>query len=167
MFAANLLVRFIHYPTKKHMGTAKRVIRYIQGTLEFGIAYEKGKNVVLIGYCGSDWVGSEDDMSTSGYDFSLGFGVFSWAFIKQNRLALSIVEAEYVSAAEATVQAIELRFVLSDFSEEQVEPTQILCDNTSAIAISKNPIRHHKTIHINRRFHFIKDALQEGEIDLV
>lgn len=47
------------------MGTAKRVRRYIQGTLEYGIAYEKEKNVVLIGYCGSDWAGSEDDMSTS------------------------------------------------------------------------------------------------------
>lgn len=80
------------------MGTAKRVIRYIQGTLEYGIAYEKEKNVVLIGYCGSDWVGSEDDMSTSGYDFSLGFGVFSWALIKQNTVALSIAEAECVSA---------------------------------------------------------------------
>lgn len=65
-------------------------------------------------------------MSTSGYDFSLGFGVFSWALIKQNSVALSIAEAEYVSAAEATAQAIGLRFVLTDFGEEHVEPTRIL-----------------------------------------
>ncbi|KAI5338880.1 hypothetical protein L3X38_018152 [Prunus dulcis] len=65
-----------------------------------------------------------------------------------------------MSAAEDTAQAMWLRFVLSDFGEEQVEPTQLLCDNTSAIAISKNPVHHHKTRHINRRFHFIRDALQ-------
>ncbi|KAI5334598.1 hypothetical protein L3X38_024731 [Prunus dulcis] len=168
MFASSLLARFMHNPSKKHMGTAKRVLRYIQGTISYGIAYEKGKGAVLIGYCDNDWSGSEDDMrSTSGYAFNLGSGVFSWASIKQSSVALSTAEAEYMSAAEATTQAVWLRFVLSDFGEEQVEPTQLLCDNTSAIAISKNPIHHHKTRHINRRFHFIRDALQNGEIDLL
>ena len=168
MFAASLLARFMHNPTKKHMGTTKRVLRYIQGTMNYGIAYEKGKWAVLIGYCDSDWSGSEDDMrSTSGYAFNLGSGAFSWASIKQSSVALSTAEAEYMSAAEATAQAMWLRFVLSDFGEEQVEPTQLLCDNTSAIAISKNPVHHHKTRHINRRFHFIRDALQNGEIDLL
>ncbi|CAL9001633.1 unnamed protein product, partial [Prunus brigantina] len=150
MFAASLLARFMHGPTRKHMGTAKRVLRYVQGTTDYGIVYEKGKEARLIGYCDSDWAGSEDDMkSTSGYAFNLGSG------------------AEYVSAAEATAQAIWLRFVLSDFGEEQVGATTILCDNTSAIAITKNPVHHHKTRHINRRFHFIRDALQNGEIDLL
>ncbi|KAI5342994.1 hypothetical protein L3X38_010870 [Prunus dulcis] len=168
MFAACLLARFMHNRTKKHMGTAKRVLRYIQGTISYGIAYDKGKGAVLIGYCDSDWSGSEDDMrSTSGYTFNLGSGAFSWASIRQSSVALSIAEAEYMSAAEATAQAMWLRFVLSDFGEEQVEPTQLLCDNTSAIAISKNPVHHHKTRHINRRFHFIRDALQNGEIDLL
>ncbi|KAI5343247.1 hypothetical protein L3X38_011123 [Prunus dulcis] len=142
MFAASLLARYMHGPTKKHMGTAKRVLRYIQG--------------------------SEDDMkSTSGYAFHLGSGVFSWASVKQSSVALSTAEAEYVSAAEATAEAVWLRFVLSDFGEEQVEATPILCDNTSAIATTKNPVHHHRTRHISRRFHFIRDALQNGEIDLL
>ncbi|KAI5321923.1 hypothetical protein L3X38_030995 [Prunus dulcis] len=144
MFAASLLARFMHGPTRKHMGTAKRVLRYIQGTFDYGIAFEKGKEARLIGYYDSDWSGSEDDMrSTSGYAFNLGSGVFSWASVKKSSVALSIAEAEYVSA------------------------TTILCDNTSAIAITKNPVHHHKTRHIKRRFHFIRDALQNGEIDLL
>ncbi|CAL8150880.1 unnamed protein product [Prunus armeniaca] len=119
MFAASLLARFMHNPTKKHMGTAKRVLRYIQGTIDFGIVFEKGKETTLIGYCDSDWAGSEDDMrSTSGYVFTMGSGVFSWASIKQNTVALSTAEAEYISAAEATSQAKWLRFVLEDFGEE-------------------------------------------------
>ncbi|CAL2260321.1 unnamed protein product [Prunus armeniaca] len=123
---------------------------------------------MLVGYCDSDWSGCEDDMrSTSGYAFHLGSVVFSWASVKQSCVALSTAEAEYISAAEATAQAVWLRFVLSDFGEEQVEATQIFCDNTSAIAITKNHVHHHKTRHINRRFHFIRDALQNGEIDLL
>ncbi|CAL8132843.1 unnamed protein product [Prunus armeniaca] len=107
MFAASLLARFMHGPTKKHIGTSKRVHRYIQGTLDYGIAYEKGKETMLIGYCDSDWSGSEDDMkSTSRYAFSLGSGAFSWASVKQSSVALSTADAEYVSAAEATAQAI-------------------------------------------------------------
>ncbi|CAL8133801.1 unnamed protein product [Prunus armeniaca] len=71
MFASSLLARFMHNPTRKHMGTAKRVLRYIQGTLDFGIEFIKGKTATLIGYCYSDWAGSEDDRrSTSGYAFT-------------------------------------------------------------------------------------------------
>ncbi|CAL2254019.1 unnamed protein product [Prunus armeniaca] len=152
MFAASLLARFMHCPTKKHYGTAKRVLRYIQGTIDFGIEYHKGKEVVLIGYCDSDWSGSQDDMrSTSGYAFSFGSGVFSWASVKQHNVALSTTEAEYVSASEATTQAIWLRFVLKDFGELQTEATPLMVDNTSAIAMTRNLVFHQKTKHINRR----------------
>ncbi|KAB2606039.1 hypothetical protein D8674_005756 [Pyrus ussuriensis x Pyrus communis] len=82
---------------------------------------------------------AEDDMrSTLGYAFTLGSGVFSWASIKQSTMALSTAEAKYVSVAEATSQAKWLRFVLEDFGENQVKETQIMCDNTSVIAMAKN-----------------------------
>ncbi|XP_020421259.1 uncharacterized protein LOC109949598 [Prunus persica] len=156
MFASSLLARFMHNPTKKHIGTAKKVLRYVQGTLDYGVEFKKGKAATLIGYCDNDWAGSEDDRrSTSGYMFTLGSGMFSWASIKQNTVALSTAEAEYVSAAEATSQAKWLRFILEDFGAEQVEGTPILCDNTSAIAMAKNPIFHQKSRHISRKFHFI------------
>jgi hypothetical protein len=100
------------------MGIARRVLRYVQGTLDYGIEYTRGKSATLIGYCDADWGGSEDDSrSTSGYAFSFGSGVFSWASVKQSTVALSTAEAEYVSASEATAQAIWLRFVLEDFGE--------------------------------------------------
>ncbi|CAL9029739.1 unnamed protein product, partial [Prunus brigantina] len=145
MFASSLLARFVHNPTKKHMGTAKRVLRYIQGTLDFRIEFVKGKTTTLIGYCDSDWAGSEDDMrSTSRYAFTLGSGMFSWASIKQNTVAFSTAEAEYV-----------------------IEGTPILCDNTSAIAMARNPVHQQKTRHISRKFHFIREAIQAKEIELI
>ncbi|CAL8131461.1 unnamed protein product [Prunus armeniaca] len=120
MYAYSLLARFMHCRTNKHYGTAKQVLRYIKGTLDYGLEYVKGKNAMLIGFCDSDWGGSIDDSkSTSGYAFSFGNCVFSWASVKQNCVALSTAEAEYISASEATAQAIWLIFVLEDFGELQ------------------------------------------------
>ncbi|KAK2979328.1 hypothetical protein RJ640_013292 [Escallonia rubra] len=80
MYATSLLSRFMHKPSRIHYGAAKRVLRYIQGTLDFGIMYKKNEKLQLSGFCDSDWAGSVDDMrSTSGYAFSLGSGMFSWA----------------------------------------------------------------------------------------
>ncbi|KAI5334710.1 hypothetical protein L3X38_024843 [Prunus dulcis] len=168
MFSACLLARFMHNPSKMHYGAAKRVLRYIQGTIDYGIEYVTGKSTLLVGYCDSDWSGSEEDMkSTSGYAFSFGSGAFSWASVKQHSVALSTAEAEYVSAAEATSQAIWLRFVLEDFGEEQTTATTVFCDNTSAIAMAKNPVFHQRSKHIKRKFHFIRDAIQEDVIELL
>lgn len=99
--------------------------------------------------------------STSGYAFTFGSDMFSWSSVKQQCVALSIAEAEYISACEATTQAMWLRFVLKDFGEMQTEATRLKWDNTLAIAITKNPVFHQKTKHINRRYHFTKEALQE------
>ncbi|CAL2226911.1 unnamed protein product [Prunus armeniaca] len=168
MFSASLLARFMHNPSKKHYGAAKRVLRYIQGTIDYGIEYVAGKSALLIGYCDSDWSGSEDDRkSTSGYAFSFGSGTFAWASVKQQSVALSTVEAEYMSAAEATSQAIWLRLVLEDFGEEQTTTTTLFCDSTSAIAMAKNPVFHQKSKHIDKKFHFIRDEIQKGVIELI
>jgi hypothetical protein len=77
-------------------------------------------------------------------------------------VALSTAEVEYVSASEATTQAIWLRFVLDDFREMQTEATPLFCNNMSAILMAKNPVFHQRTRHINRRYHFIRESLKEG-----
>ncbi|KAI5317780.1 hypothetical protein L3X38_037487 [Prunus dulcis] len=84
----------------------------------------------------------------------------------RNIVALSTAEVEHVSAAKATAQAIWLRFVLDDFGEMQPDATPLFCDNMSAISMVKNPVFHQKTRHINRMYHFIREALQDGVIDM-
>ena len=116
----------------------------------------------------SDWGGNEDDSrSTSGYAFTFGSEVFSWASVKQQSVALSTAEAEYVSASKATAQAIWLKFILKDFGELQVEATPLLCDNTSVIAMTKNSVFHQRTKNIKRRYYFIREALQDNTIKLI
>ncbi|KAK9927639.1 hypothetical protein M0R45_024815 [Rubus argutus] len=146
MFATSLLSRFMHKPTRIHYGAAKRILRYIQVIEE----------------------GSVDDLkSTSGYTFTLGTGVFSWASNKQKSVALSTAEAEYVSASTATSQAVWLRRIIEDFGEKQKEATPLLCDNKSAIAMSKNPVYHSRAKHIALKYHYIRDAVEENQVDIV
>ena len=100
-------------------GAAKRVLRYLQGTMDYGIMYKFGGNLNLIGYSDSDWAGSIDDMkSTSGYAFLFGSSICSWLSKKQSVVAQSTAEAEYVSASKATSHAIWLRRIFEDIGEK-------------------------------------------------
>lgn len=167
MFAASFLSRFMQSPSQIHFGAAKRVWRYLQGTIGYGIWYNYSSDLKLVGYSDSDWAGSADDMrSASGYAFFLGSGVFSWASKKQQTVAQSSAEAEYVAASMATSQAIWLRRIFEDVGQSQEEGTERFCDNKSAIAIGKNPVCHNRTKHIAIKYHFIREAIENGEIQL-
>ena len=115
----------------------------------------------------SDWVGSLDDRkSTSGYIFCLGSNVIAWNSKKQKTVALSSAEAEYIAATDAACEAIWLRRLLSDLQQKIEEPIVICYDNMSTIAMTKNPVFHARTKHIELRHHFIRDLVSEGEIQL-
>ncbi|GKF93765.1 secreted RxLR effector protein 161-like protein [Tanacetum coccineum] len=85
---------------------------------------------------------------------------------KQQTVAQSSAEAEYVAAALATSQAIWLRRIFEDIGEKKMKPTTIFCDSMSAIAIAKNPIHHSRTKHIALKHHFIREAIEDGEVQL-
>ena len=121
----------------------------------------------LIGFCDSDWGGCVDDMkSTSGYAFSLGTGIFSWMSKKQQSVAQFLAEAKYMSASIAASQTIWLRRILEDIGEKQEEATELFCDNKSAIAMAKNPCFHSRSRHIAIKYHFIREAIEDGEVQL-
>ena len=115
----------------------------------------------------SDFAGSLNDRkSTSGHVFHLGTNLISWASNKQPILSISFVEAEYVAATSASCQAVWLRRILKDMSHTEKDPTPIFYDNTSAIALSKNHVFHKKRKHIDTRFHFIRELVNNGDIAL-
>jgi len=165
MYATSLLSRFVQKRVQINYGVGKRILRYLQGTKEFGIWYKTMTNSRIIGYTDSDWAGSIDDMkSTSSYAFSLGSGIFSWASKKQSTVAQSTTGAEYVVVAEATSQAIWLRKIFKDMGEKQSGPTIINCDNKLAIAMTKNLVHHSRTKHITVKYHFIREVETNMEI---
>ncbi|GKA26081.1 retrovirus-related pol polyprotein from transposon TNT 1-94 [Tanacetum coccineum] len=138
-FSVGLLSRFMHKPSKHHLRAAKRVLRYLAGTKDFGIWFQRTKDFKLKGYTDSDWAGSvEDRKSTSGSCFILGEAVVSWSSKKQATVALSSTEAEYVAANAAACQAVWMRRILSDMCSEQLGPTEIYCDNKSVVLLARN-----------------------------
>ena len=167
MFAVSLISRFMERPKEAHWKAAKRILRYVKGTKRFGILYTFSESSDLVGYTDSDWDGSVDDQkSTSGYLFHMGSGAISWASKKQPIVAFSTAEAEYVVATAAACQAVWMRRLLISLCQEQATTTVIFCDNSSAIALSKNSVFHKRTKHIDTRFHYIRELLSNGEISL-
>ena len=104
----------------------------------------------------SDWVGSVvDHKSTSGCCFHLGFALISWMSRKQKLVALSTAEAEYIAAIMASCEAFWLRKLFSELFGHVLDTIVILCDNQSGIRLSKNPVFHDRSKHIDIRYHFI------------
>lgn len=138
MLSVSIISRFMETPTEAHWKAGKRILRYVAGTLQHGIYYSNSHGSQLIGYSDSDYAGSIDDRkSTTGYAFHIGTELISWRSRKQSIISLSSAEAEYVAATSAACHAIWLRRLLADLGHKEEGPTPILCDNTSAIALSK------------------------------
>ena len=117
-------------------------------------------------YTDADWPGCVDDRkSTSGMCFSLGFAMISWSSRKQKFVILSTIEAEYMAACEACTEAIWLRKLISDLFDQTPESTTIYCDNQSCIRLSEHPVFHERSKHIEIKYYFIRDKVQEGEVN--
>ena len=103
----------------------------------------------LVGYTNLDWEGSvQDQKSTSGCYFSLGFVVISWFSTKQTSVALNLAKTEYIAACMATRESVWLRKLLVGLFGHMLEPTEIHCDNQSCVQMAVNPIHHDQTKHV-------------------
>jgi len=155
------LSQYLEKPGAEHIAALKRVFRYIKGTKYFSLLY-KPSTGYLQGYCDSDWAGDvKDRRSTSGYVFTLGGTPIAWKTRKQQTVALSSCEAEYMSIAEATKEMIYLRSFCTSMGVTQPKQSTIYCDNQGALTRETSK-QHHRTKHIDVHFHFIR---QQTEID--
>lgn len=166
MFSVCLCARFQACPKESHVSAVKRIFRYLHGTINLGLWYPKGSEMSLISYSDADFAGCRiDRKSTSGTCHFLGSSLVSWASKKQNSVALSTTEAEYIAAGSCCAQVLWMKQTLEDY-RLKFENTPIKCDNTSAICLSKNPIQHSRTKHIEVRHHFLRDHIEKGDIIL-
>ena len=166
-FVVSLISRFMERPTELHQQVVKRVLRYIKGTTELGISYQRGEEEKLAAYTDSNYAGdTEDRKSTSGYAFLLSSGAVAWSSKKQPVVTLSTTEAEFIAAASCACQSIWMRRILDVLGLEQSKCTDIFCDNSSTIKLSKNPVMHGRSKHIDVRFHFLRDLTMDGIVKL-
>ena len=164
--AVSAVSKFNANPDASHLTAVKRILRYLKGTVNIALKYEKSVSGALIGYSDADWAGDQDDRrSTTGNIFLLSGGAVSWLSKKQATVALSTAEAEYIALSQAAQEGIWLKRLLCDLGVESM-PTVILEDNQGAIAIAKNPVNHSRTKHIDIRYHYIRECVQNGQIEL-
>ena len=168
-YAVGVVSQFSSAPGRSHWNAVKRILRYLKGTVNYALEY-KGTDSTLIGYSDADWGGNLDDRrSTTGYVFSIAGGAVSWSSKKQPTVALSTTEAEYMALTQATKEGIWIRRLLEEIgigSDLLSGPTIIRTDNQGSIALAKNPIYHARTKHIDIRYHFIREKVEDGEVEL-
>ena len=166
-FAVNLVARYTNNPSELHLTCAKRILRYLKDTAHLALTYTKGQPDDVVGYSDADWAGEVDKRrSTSGFVFLLSNGAITWASRKQTSVALSTVEAEYMALSLAAQEAIWLRQLMSELGKNAEKPTTIWGDNQGAISVAKNPIFSKRSKHIHIRYHFVREQVEEGTIDI-
>ncbi|KAM1156872.1 hypothetical protein EV1_027295 [Malus domestica] len=167
LYAVRLISRYMENPTTTHLKTAKRILRYLKGTINFGLFYSSFDNYKLVGYSYSDWARDSDDRkSTTGFVFFIGDIAFTWMSKKLPIVTLSTCEAEYVAATSCVYHTNWLRNLLKELSMPQEEPTEIYVDNKSAIALAKNPVFHDRSKHIDTRYHYIRECIARKDVQV-
>ena len=156
----NTLSQFLKDLRHVDLIVAKHVLRYLKCTVDYGLKYDVNQNIKLHGYVDSDWASSATDRKiTSSCCFSLRSGMISWFSRKQSSMALRTVEAEYVATYSASCKAVWMQKLLSNLFDLQLDVTCIFCDNQSCVKLSKNPMFHGNSKHIENKFHYIKDMV--------
>ena len=159
----------LHYflGMQQHWTGLKRVLRYLKGTVHYGIVYSKQSSKECVGYSDADWAGDLDDRkSTSGYLFQISGGAVTWKSKKKPCVALSTAEAEYMALSCAAQEAVWLRQLTAELGSPPKTATTIFEDNQSAICMTKNPQFHGRAKHIAIKHHFIREQVGNGTIEL-
>eukprot|EP00253_Pinus_taeda_P002810 PITA_02810 len=159
-YSVSVLSQFMLKPCESHWVVAKSVLRYLCGTVNYGILYTEAFDIILVGFSDLDWAGNLDDQrSITGYAFIIGFGVIAWSSKKQSTIDLSSCEAKYQALCAMTCEAIWLKRLLNGARKEQKNSTSIKSDNQSTIKLAYNPVFNKNTKHIDTQFHFIREKL--------
>lgn len=165
--SVNYMSQFSNYYEEIHWTATKRILRYLKGTKSMGLKYYQDKTKNIQGFADADHGGDlVDRRSYSGYIFKMANGAISWQSRKQRSIAISTAEAEYVSLSEAAKEAVFLKRFLEEIMGKAELPILIHTDSQSAQAIAQNPVHHQKIKHVDVRYHFIREKIQDGIVSL-
>ena len=143
----------------------KRIVKYIQGTLDHGVHLYPSHFSDIVSYTDADWGGCPDTRrSTSGYCVFLGDNLVSCSSKRQPTLSKSSAEAEYRGVANVVSESCWIRNLLLELHCPVKKATMVYCDNMSAIYLSANPVQHQRTKHIEMDIHFVREKVARGEV---
>lgn len=166
-FAVNKACQYLHSPTTLHWTAVKRVLRYVSGTLTFGLKIGRSDSTTISAFSDADWAGCSDDRrSTGGFAIFLGFNLISWSARKQATVSRSSTEAEYKALANATAEVIWIQTLLKELGVSQPKAAVLWCDNIGATYLSANPVFHARTKHIEVDYHFVRERVAQRLLDI-
>ena len=164
-YAMQKICLFMHDPREEHMHALRRILRYIKGTLSFGLHLSPSDMSSLIAYTNADWGGCPDTRrSTSGYCVFLGDNLVSWSSKRQATLSRSSAEAEYRGVANVVSETCWLRNLLLELHCPLSKATIVYYDNVSAIYLSGNPVQHQRTKHVELDIHFVRAKVARDQV---
>jgi hypothetical protein len=162
--AVGVLARYRGTPTTSHMKAGMRVLQYLKGTIDHGVIYG-GEEQVLHGYVDADYAGCLDTRrSTSGYVFKLNGGPVIWGSKKQQCVASSTVESEYIAFHAAVKEAKWLRLLMLELGQGD-NSIIIFCDNAGCLSNVRNPIASSYVKHIDVAYHMVRDQVSAGYVE--
>lgn len=132
------------------------------------LKYSKNDPSEIVGFCDADWASDSDERrSITGYVFTRHGGALTWNTRKQQKIALSTTEAEYMAMSASVQEAMYLRNLQFELNLNEVKPTKIFCDNRSALNLSQASNYSPRTKHIDIRHHYIREKVQDGSVQFV
>lgn len=166
-FSVNNLCQFMHSPTEDHWHALKRLLQYLKGTVSHGLLLSHDSDDQLQCFSDSDWGACPDDRrSSNGYGIYFGKSFISWMSKKQSTITHSSTESEYKAIANATAKLLWLRSLLSKLGAFHCPRVVMWCDNIGAIYLSANLVFHARTKHTELDFHFVREQVQVGFLQL-
>ncbi|GJV76933.1 ribonuclease H-like domain-containing protein [Tanacetum coccineum] len=150
----------MHDPREPHLADLKRILRYVRGTLDFGLHLYASATTSLVGYTDADWTGCPSTrMSTSGYYVFLCDNLLSWSSKRKHTISRSSSEAKYSGVANVVAETAWIRNLLRELHSPLVTATLVYYDNVSAVYMSANPVQHQQTKHIEIDIHFVREMV--------
>jgi hypothetical protein len=168
-YSVILLARFASNPSLEHIDAINNVFKYLSKTKDIGIIYTKDNNINYIsGYCDADYTGDITSAKlTSGYIFYIANGPITWKSKLQTIIAQSTTEAEYIAINIAAKEAVYIKALLKEIGYYKQNKLPLYTDNNGALLLAKNPTFHERTKHIAVKYHYIRDLINKGIIDLI
>ncbi|GKA38550.1 ribonuclease H-like domain-containing protein [Tanacetum coccineum] len=167
-YAVQQICLYMHDPREPHFAALKRIMRYVQGTLDLGLHLYASATTSLVGYTDADWAGCPSTRrSTSGYCVFLGDNLLSWSAKRQHTISRSSAEAEYRGVANVVAETAWIRNLLRELHSPLLTATLVYCDNVSAVYMSANPVQHQRTKHIEIDIHFVRDMVKAGHVRIL
>ncbi|GJZ84773.1 ribonuclease H-like domain-containing protein [Tanacetum coccineum] len=158
----------MHDPREPHLAALKCILRYVRGTLDFGLHLYASATTSLVGYTNVDWAGFPSTrMSTSGYYVFLGDNLLSWLSKWQHTISRSSSEAKYMGVANVVAETAWIRNLLRELHSPLVTATLVYCDNVSVVYMSADPVQHQRTKHIEIDIHFVRDMVTAGHVRIL